>query len=135
MFYCQIDYQCNYRFVYPCHWRSSKHRDNPRGCNIAYSRKGLIFPFYPANVVGTTLRTYREKVSITSNPPHTNTLFYFSILTCQRMVYLISMGLYTVFTIICGIASNLGLFFVFRILQGVAASSGKDSFCVINPYH
>lgn len=45
------------------------------------------------------------------------------------------MGLYTVFTIICGIASNLGLFFVFRILQGVAASSGKDSFCVINPYH
>ena len=42
------------------------------------------------------------------------------------MVYLISMGLYTVFTVICGIASNLGLFFVFRILQGVAASSGKD---------
>ncbi|KAI7887394.1 MFS general substrate transporter [Lichtheimia hyalospora FSU 10163] len=42
----------------------------------------------------------------------------------RRMVYLISMGLYTVFTVICGIASNLGLFFVFRILQGVAASSG-----------
>ena len=35
------------------------------------------------------------------------------------------MGLYTVFTIICGIANSLPLFFVFRILQGVASSAGK----------
>lgn len=67
--YCQIDYQRNYRFVYPCHWRSSKHWDNPRGWKVAYSRKGLIFPFYSAAMLGTTLWTYREKVSITSNPP------------------------------------------------------------------
>lgn len=34
------------------------------------------------------------------------------------------MGLYVVFTIICGVARKLGLFFVMRILQGIAASAG-----------
>lgn len=34
------------------------------------------------------------------------------------------MAFYVVFTIICGIASNLGLFFAFRVLQGIASSAG-----------
>ncbi|KAI9260531.1 major facilitator superfamily domain-containing protein [Phascolomyces articulosus] len=42
----------------------------------------------------------------------------------RRWVYISSMGFYTVFTIICGIANSLPLFFVFRILQGIASSAG-----------
>ncbi|ORY95219.1 major facilitator superfamily domain-containing protein [Syncephalastrum racemosum] len=42
----------------------------------------------------------------------------------RRWVYITSMAFYVVFTIICGIASNLGLFFAFRVLQGIASSAG-----------
>ncbi|KAL1931601.1 hypothetical protein VTP01DRAFT_9744 [Rhizomucor pusillus] len=42
----------------------------------------------------------------------------------RRWVYTIAMALYTVFTIICGVATNLGLFFAMRILQGIASSAG-----------
>lgn len=41
-----------------------------------------------------------------------------------RWVYIISTALYTAFTIICGIATNLGLFFAMRVLQGIASSAG-----------
>ncbi|KAI9490585.1 major facilitator superfamily domain-containing protein [Zychaea mexicana] len=39
-------------------------------------------------------------------------------------VYLISMLIYTVTTIVCGVSKNLALFFVMRTLQGVSSSAG-----------
>ncbi|KAI8146854.1 major facilitator superfamily domain-containing protein [Fennellomyces sp. T-0311] len=42
----------------------------------------------------------------------------------RRPVYIMSMGLFTVATVICGVARNLTLFFVFRIIQGASASAG-----------
>lgn len=35
------------------------------------------------------------------------------------------MALYTVCTIICGIANSLGVFFAFRLLQGIFACAGQ----------
>ncbi|KAG2224913.1 hypothetical protein INT45_010862, partial [Circinella minor] len=42
----------------------------------------------------------------------------------RRWVYIISMAIYTITTIICGISKNLVLFFVMRVLQGVFSSAG-----------
>ncbi|KAI9260539.1 major facilitator superfamily [Phascolomyces articulosus] len=42
----------------------------------------------------------------------------------RRWVYIISIAVYTVTTIICGVSKNLALFFVMRILQGVFSSAG-----------
>lgn len=42
-----------------------------------------------------------------------------------RWVYIITMAIYTVCTIICGISTNLGLFFTFRLLQGLFACAGQ----------
>jgi MFS family permease len=46
--------------------------------------------------------------------------FYF-----DRWVYILSMALCTVCTILCGISKNMGMFFTFRVLQGSFACVGQ----------
>ncbi|SAM05412.1 hypothetical protein [Absidia glauca] len=43
----------------------------------------------------------------------------------RRPTYIISMVLYTIFSVICGVSKNIGMFFVFRMLQAVAASAAQ----------
>jgi multidrug resistance protein len=43
----------------------------------------------------------------------------------RRWVYIISLILFCVCTIVCGISTNIGLFFTFRLLQGIFASGGQ----------
>ncbi|KAI9486471.1 MAG: major facilitator superfamily domain-containing protein [Benjaminiella poitrasii] len=43
----------------------------------------------------------------------------------RRWIYIISLIIYCICTIICGISKNLGLFFTFRLLQSIFASAGQ----------
>ncbi|KAI8062863.1 major facilitator superfamily domain-containing protein [Gongronella butleri] len=41
----------------------------------------------------------------------------------RKWTYVISMALFAVFSVICGLSKNVGMFFVFRLLQSAAASA------------
>ncbi|KAI8888929.1 MFS general substrate transporter [Backusella circina FSU 941] len=43
----------------------------------------------------------------------------------RRWVYITTLALYTVCTIICGTSSSIGVFFAFRMLQGIFACGGQ----------
>ncbi|KAG1098980.1 hypothetical protein G6F42_017902 [Rhizopus arrhizus] len=43
----------------------------------------------------------------------------------RRWIYIVSLVLYCVCTIVCGVSTNLGLFFTFRLLQSIFASAGQ----------
>ncbi|KAI8078699.1 major facilitator superfamily domain-containing protein [Halteromyces radiatus] len=43
----------------------------------------------------------------------------------RKPTYILSMVLYTVFSVLCGVSRNLGMFFAFRLLQAVAASAAQ----------
>ncbi|KAL7334133.1 hypothetical protein PS15p_202944 [Mucor circinelloides] len=43
----------------------------------------------------------------------------------RRWIYIVSLVLYCVCTIVCGVSTNLGLFFAFRLLQSIFASAGQ----------
>ncbi|KAL0138790.1 major facilitator superfamily domain-containing protein [Mucor lusitanicus] len=43
----------------------------------------------------------------------------------RRWIYIVSLVLYCVCTIVCGVSKNLGLFFTFRLLQSIFSSAGQ----------
>ncbi|KAI8985912.1 major facilitator superfamily domain-containing protein [Pilobolus umbonatus] len=43
----------------------------------------------------------------------------------RRWVYIITMALFAVCSLICGLSNNIGVFFCFRLLQGIFSSAGQ----------
>ncbi|KAG0194553.1 hypothetical protein DFQ28_009761 [Apophysomyces sp. BC1034] len=76
---------------------------------------------------GTNLTTINATVSLFVMVTGVAPLFWapLSERIGRRWVYIVSSALFTVFTIICGVATNLGLFFAMRLLQGICASAGQ----------